>query len=550
MKMIELVSLSQKGWGLRLNFAAYLLLEFLGAFLLMVGISATIRHLHEPINFYDEGLILTDANMILMGKVPYRDFYSNYPPGIFLVVAGIWKLIGISVHSERILGITIRLGIAIAGGLLAATIVRRRFSFLTAGLISLWMSVLPVIAFTWLASLFAALICVLLLDGALKKGSPPGLAMAAGVALGTVSYFRHDLFVYLSLSLTALLVCAAAMSTEIRLNRELWRSILVVALAATVTVAVFWIPILVLAGPSRVAHDLYFDQVRYVVPGRRMPFPHLLVLSRSYVLVLSRYVVRLPVVLAGLFEGSVALTLLGPLLAVVVWAGCRQNRTPAAIAGALSLAVMPQMLTRTDIYHSLYAVTPALVFATALVSLAARKVWLIPFALAGTVLLFLPGSTQLRSSRLGPPAYPQISRASDVADDVAASRSEVLALVERMTRPGEAIFIGAAQHRQVYVNEMDLYFLADRPGATRYMQFDPNVTNREDVQREMIGQLEKQRVQIAILSSRYASSGEINDSQELGSDLLDQYLRAHFSVRQGSGPYTVLVRNSGITSKS
>ena len=37
-----------------------------------------------------------------------------------------------------------------------------------------------------------------------------------------------------------------------------------------------WLPTLGLAGVSRVAHDLYFDQVRHVLPARKLPFPPLL----------------------------------------------------------------------------------------------------------------------------------------------------------------------------------------------------------------------------------------------------------------------------------
>jgi hypothetical protein len=81
--------------------ASYLLLEIAGALCFAAGLRATVLSLHESIAFYDEGLLLSNSNMLLMGKMPFRDFYTNYPPGIFLVIAGIWKLFGISVHSAR-----------------------------------------------------------------------------------------------------------------------------------------------------------------------------------------------------------------------------------------------------------------------------------------------------------------------------------------------------------------------------------------------------------------------------------------------------------------
>src|SRR5262249_41661697 len=130
------------------------LLEVFGACLLLGGIAFTFNCFHKPIDSYDEGLILTDSNLLLMGEVPYRDFYSNYPPGIFLLVAGIWKIIGISVHSERAVGLAIHIGIAIASGMLAGRMAGRRFSFLAAGLVSVWTNVLSAIPYAWLAGLF------------------------------------------------------------------------------------------------------------------------------------------------------------------------------------------------------------------------------------------------------------------------------------------------------------------------------------------------------------------------------------------------------------
>jgi hypothetical protein len=273
--------------------------ELFGLFLLLAGFRATLNGLHESINSYDEGIILSGANLLLMGKQPYSDFYSNYPPGIFLVVAGIWKILGTSVHAERVLGFAVHAALAIASGLLAGKMSGHWFSFLSAGLASLWLSFLTLVPYAWFAS---------------QIGSP------------------------------------------------------------------------------------------------------------------------------------------------------------------------------------------------------------------------------------GPPAYPELSRANDIADSQAASRRQVLAFVQQSTRPGEAIFVGATQHQQVHANEMDLYFLADRPGARRYMQFDPNVINREDVQKEMIAQLETKQVRLVILSRRYMSNSENNESQKRGSDLLDRYLNAEFRVGLEIGPYRVLTR--------
>jgi hypothetical protein len=41
--------------------------ELFGLFLLLAGFRATLNGLHKSINSYDEGIILSGANLLLMG---------------------------------------------------------------------------------------------------------------------------------------------------------------------------------------------------------------------------------------------------------------------------------------------------------------------------------------------------------------------------------------------------------------------------------------------------------------------------------------------------
>jgi len=90
-------------------------------------------------------------------------------------------------------------------------------------------------------------------------------------------------------------------------------------------------------------------------------------------------------------------------------------------------------------------------------------------------------------------------------------------------------------------NDLDLYFLADRTGATRYMQFDPNVVTRADVQQAMIDELERTRPKAGILTALEVWY-EPNRSSELGSSLLDDYLHAHYRVARTIGTYRLILR--------
>src|SRR5688572_451659 len=59
---------------------------------LAVGLRVTLADYYRLIGTYDEGVLLTNAHLLLRGELPYRDFYTNYPPGIFALLAGWFAL--------------------------------------------------------------------------------------------------------------------------------------------------------------------------------------------------------------------------------------------------------------------------------------------------------------------------------------------------------------------------------------------------------------------------------------------------------------------------
>ena len=59
-------------------------------------------------NVYDEGLALTGAMRVEAGQVPHRDFYANYGPAQFYILAGLFKIFGESLLVERLFDLLIK----------------------------------------------------------------------------------------------------------------------------------------------------------------------------------------------------------------------------------------------------------------------------------------------------------------------------------------------------------------------------------------------------------------------------------------------------------
>jgi hypothetical protein len=519
-----------------------LALAGLGLLALARAVPATLVGFYRHIGAYDEGVLLTGAHLVLRGEVPYRDFYSNYPPGIFLLLAGLFKLFGVSVAVERTLGFVLHLIIAALAGRIAGRQLGQPVSLVIVGLVATWLVILGVPSYAWLTGLALALLACELWTWAYARGRASGYVLT-GAALGVLSWFRHDLFIYFSLALGGAGAVWAGLALR-RGDRAPLMSALWTALGAVLVASLLWVPVFALAGFRQVAADLYLDQVRHTMPARVLPLPSLFALAPPV-----GFPYPLPLFLRQPFAAAVMLTFLGPVLAIAAillprFSGLRE-RTTMLWPAALSLAVLPQMLGRTDIYHAVFAVTPALIAAAVWLLGGPARPWrpLLACALValGAVLAFLPIRVKTAVAVADAPAETPAALSRAGRTPVDAAHQRIVSFVQKYTGPDDPIYVGLTDHRHTYDNDMSVYFLADRVGATRYMQFDPGLANREDVQRAMIAELEQRQPKVAILGSPNKRE-EQNDSRTEGSRVLDRYLRSHYETKRQAGKFMLMLR--------
>jgi len=94
-------------------------------------------------NVYDEGLALTGAMRVAAGQIPHRDFYANYGPAQFYVLAGLFKIFGESLVVERLFDLFIKAALVTWVYALTSSYCRRTVAVCTSLVTVLWLFGLP-----------------------------------------------------------------------------------------------------------------------------------------------------------------------------------------------------------------------------------------------------------------------------------------------------------------------------------------------------------------------------------------------------------------------
>jgi hypothetical protein len=495
-------------------------IPFIAIALALVGLQLTAGSMDYNLTPYDEGLLVTNGMLIGHGQIPYRDFYSNYPPGSFLLVELCsWLGHGGAMHPMRIAALGIRVAGAAFAAILAGRMTKGRARVATFAAVLLLQSRVSLTMLAYVTAVTLALAAIVALPA---DRSPTRWRYAAsGVLFGLMTWFRHDLAVYMIPTFGALALVARLVGRPVvgPLPREGKKAFAIAFLAAAVP---FWLLVLGLGGPSQVLHDLVFDQARYIQPARVLPMPSF---SGDAKIGLFDWTVPSPLAdyvplgLLALGGGIVfgALRVLVELRPVGLPA---TRRLATILALTLAVATAPQALQRTDSFHVGY-VAPA--------ALACLFGALGGVPVMSQVLLFASFLPFVASHPGIVAPHAILDFLHPRPDDRYFDSDEKLtaAVIRRITKPEDRIFVGCTSHRRIVIDHVSLYYVAKRLGATRILQFDPGTVTRDDVQETMVKELEAHPPAAVVLTSD-CYWDEPNASRNAGSDRLDRYIAEHF----------------------
>lgn len=469
------------------------------------------------LGMFDEAILLVNGEALHRGMIPFRDFASNYPPGIFQVMRGIIASGLPPIWASRIVGLLIRMVTAVLVARLAGQARGRKWCWSAGAAAIAFQSGLQLVPFAYTLAVAQLLFLMVLW---VEKPDRRWVAAASGVMLGVLSYVRHDVVVYLGATLSGVEILCLGLWKRPFLFRSGHAYVEMLG-AALIVAGVLWIPVFVQAGVTRVVYDLVFDVSRLAMPARVLPFPPLV----TWVPV-ENLGMALPIVPQTKDSVTYAVWLGGLLLSALALGRKAWRRELHPDSRALWLLVigtvttLPAAMGRSDYYHIVYGVPYVFALAAALAPGWTRYGWDVGVTAAALVFAVHGGRIQVR------PASWALWPHHD--DEYRRPELAMLAkLVQEQVPEEEPIFVGCDSHARHIFSAMDVYYFCDRPGATRYMQFDPGLTTSAGVHQQMIADLDYS-LALVFVQHRNCMWYEPNASQEFGSTLLDDYLRQHY----------------------
>lgn len=503
-------------------------------------------------NIYDEGLVLTAAMRVAAGQIPHRDFYANYGPAQFYILAGLFKVFGEALLIERLFDLLIKALTVTCVYAITSSYCRRSIAAYTSIVSLLWLVGLnawsgsPAIPVSLLNLIGSALILpVFLRSVSIRR------MCAAGAVAGAAALFRYDTGV----ALLGVQACAIAiaiylrvegMSNRVRTFAYSFWPYLVGFAVVTLPPALYYLSV---APLHPVVYDIILYPRHYYYRSRNLPFPVISLRELDYlgiylpivVAVISLYALMRSRLRARGNDASsfqVApegrrwhgfLVTFGLLLLVMYLKGFVRVGL-----FQLYLAIIPSLLLMAVLFqHRSSFPGPVRFTVTCLMSLSLlAAAWSTLHEVRFLYLRHLSVPERMLSSalRASPEAQTAWCNGTNALtkgfcflpeDD----RVRTIEFIDSHTTPEQRLYVGTTKHDRIYANDNLIYFATQRLPATMWSHFDPGLQNSYGIQTQMIHELEVNAPPYIVLDSEYDLLREPNDSaKSTGVTLLDDYI--------------------------
>ncbi|MHC4351186.1 MAG: glycosyltransferase family protein [Planctomycetota bacterium] len=513
---------------------------------------------------------------VLEGHVPYRDFWTMYAPGQFYAIAGLFRIFG---QESLVQGIAVILINGASGGVMFLIARRAGIRRQVAALISFVIIVSLWIYSTELTTYPPALLCALFaIERVLCYLHRGGLGklVFAGLLLGVAACFKHDVAFYITTATVVMLFASwfgiarrrpAAWSHPARAAFALVGGAVVIVVPAIILLALY-------AG-KYAWQDLVVWPATDFRGVRAEGMPTLPDLGA-----LKRYIGNwsdLRSARDAVFGQSHYILCNMPVYVFIIATGCLFSvwrRIPATklAASLLLLAMLPMfwiiahIQPNTHLYSMAIASLCLIGMAWPKAKAADRRQNRLKIAL-GIVIAFYT---------LGLIAFPATSIARIAMDwsgrqylGLSGARGKwvpkyqydvyypIVNFIRRHVPADERIYVGLKRHDAPVINDLKFYYLTGRKNCCRYDELHPGITDRADVQQEIIDAIERHRVRCVVIW-RFGWSDAVLDEIKahnmaaiagLGNTHLDTYIAETFEVLGQYGEYDLMWRKGAARPK-
>jgi hypothetical protein len=144
-------------------------------------------------------------------------------------------------------------------------------------------------------------------------------------------------------------------------------------------------------------------------------------------------------------------------------------------------------------------------------------------------------AAQVRYSKNKPPN--EIARAGPIL--LAFDQRQAIVYIQRHLASGKPLYVGVAIHALGWMNDALFYFLADRPQATRFDMFAPNLTTGAAVQSQILRDIRQNQTEYVVLFWPPRSHQPNLSSVDGGVRILDDAIRRDYIEVAEFGRYTI-----------
>ena len=508
------------------------------------------------------GISTVGAERVLNGEIPYRDFWTMYAPGHFYLLALLFRVFGTHLLVEVVAASVISAAAGCVCYRLVFNLTERRLEALACA--SIFLAAMyntgyfkslgtypPAILFVFTALNFIVLH---------SKFRKPGYLVAAGLATGAAVAFKHDVGGYTAIAIVAGIIAHHFLG-QVMAQRQPFQSLLLQLIKYVAGIAAVVLPILayfgVVAGPDMLRDLIIFPltDFRFARPERYLSlFPSGIYDEWRLQMLLNLFAYLSFVIPFVLFSLGLA----------AIWIAIRKGKLTSA-AAAVTLAVgfilhyaaahvqINTHIITMSVYASWLGVILYDVAANAFSTrrpvlsrflfLIIAVSWLVSLTTSQAYAAWRRPNRTTSELRLG-----KVSRFM-LPPKEARVVEELWSFINNQIPPGQELFVGLHRHDVVITGDIMIYFILDRPPATRYQELHPAIADTGDVQQEIIRDLRRKNIPLIVLKHIFSDEHLetvkkhfLKNLPNIGATDLDDFIREHYVEVRKFGGYAVLKR--------